>query len=168
MQAKSVVVTDMDAMFSLLQCNVEKNQRLIAESQSSVRAGNARHTSHCHSFLSISLNKLAVLDWLAEPLPCLVADDGASNRQTFDVVLAADCIYVHSPLAALVRCLQRYADESSVVLVTCEEHEPTSLQKFLKLAQECFDLDHLVDKQGNQRVHLFQLKKKSVECANAK
>jgi predicted nicotinamide N-methyase len=67
---------------------------------------------------------VAALDWTESPLP---------DYGSFDVVLAADCIYVHSPLAALVDVLQKYAKRGATILFAFEQHDDESVSKFMSL-----------------------------------
>jgi predicted nicotinamide N-methyase len=140
--AKKVVLTDMDAVFELLDSNVVANRCLLDESKQSQMIAKR-------------------LDWKTLPLPSLLNDDDDDDQKSFDIILAADCIYVHAPLESLINVLKHYSTPNvTKVLVTCEEHEPTSLQKFLQLAKQSeFSISHLIEKnvEKNQRVHLFQL-----------
>lgn len=137
MGAKHVVLTDMESVFDLLQHNVEQNKHLL-QPQSTMVA--------------------KPLDWTLEKLPSLLSDE----KEEFDLILAADCIYVHAPMQALIDVLKHYSTPGKTqILVSCEEHEPTSLQLFLKLAKKDFKINHIFEKkvEENQRVHVFELKR---------
>jgi predicted nicotinamide N-methyase len=80
--ARSVVLTDMDAVTDLLHRNVDSNRHLAQSDSSSL--------------------DVRVLDWNKRPLPSLSSD-------AFDVILAADCIYTHAPLKEFVAILSHYS-----------------------------------------------------------
>lgn len=93
------------------------------------------------------------LDWTDDPLPDL---------GTFDLIVAADCIYVHSPLDALVSVLERYSIPQTTILFTYEKHDPISAERFLALAgARHFRVDYLSVADEQQKVNTIQLHRES-------
>jgi predicted nicotinamide N-methyase len=93
------------------------------------------------------------LDWTDDPLPDL---------GVFDLIVAADCIYVHSPLDALVSVLERYSTAQSTILFTYEKHDPISAERFLALADaRHFRVDYLSMADEQQKVNTIQLHRES-------
>ena len=93
---------------------------------------------------------VAPLDWTDDPLPELGA---------FDVILAADCIYVYSPLEALVSVVQRFAKRDAVVLFSYECHDDTSIVRFNEIAaaKGLKPGEFLLRAAGEQKVNIVQL-----------
>jgi predicted nicotinamide N-methyase len=128
-----VVLTDMRNIVPLLQRNAELNAAACGDNAVVV----------CRD-----------LDWTDDPLPDLGSE--------FDLIVAADCIYVHSPLAALVAVLERYSKPHTTILFTYEAHDPLSIERFLALAgARGFTVDYLARANENQKVNTIQIHRSS-------
>jgi predicted nicotinamide N-methyase len=92
---------------------------------------------------------VAALDWTESPLP---------DYGSFDVVLAADCIYIHSPLARLVDVLQKFAKRGATVLFAFEQHDDESVSTFMSLlAERQISVQTLRPADERQRVNIVQI-----------
>ena len=94
------------------------------------------------------------LNWLDEPLPALLASDDEKN--CFDTILIADCIYKHAPLQALVNVICNYANENTRIWMTCEKHDPESFAAFERFAQASSLQIEPLTTQG--KVYTFELR----------
>jgi predicted nicotinamide N-methyase len=101
------------------------------------------------------------LDWTDDPLP----DLGGNG---FDLIVAADCIYIHSPLAALVAVLERYSAPHTTILFTYEAHDPLSIERFLALAgARGFTIEYLARADDHQKVNTIQIHRSSSSSSSS-
>jgi len=82
--------------------------------------------------------------------------DLATLSSSFDMILAADVMYVEESFPLLIKSLDDLADSQSIILLSCK-HRYESYMKFFTLLQAKFDFEVVW---YNQDLKVYRARKK--------
>lgn len=85
-----------------------------------------------------------------------VEEDIATFSPPFDVILAADVVYVEESFPLLIKSLDDLADSHTLVLLSCK-HRYESYMKFFQLLREKFDSEIVW---YNQDIKVYRCRKR--------
>ena len=115
-----------------------------------------RNTAPAEANLQLNRHNLEGRTITVSHLEWSVKEDITTFNLPFDVVLAADVVYVEESFPLLIKSLDDLTDSHTLVLLSCK-HRYESYMKFFQLLQEKFDSEIVW---YNQDIKVYRCRKK--------
>ena len=115
-----------------------------------------RNTAPAEANLQLNRHNLEGRTITVSHLEWGVKEDITTFNLPFDVVLAADVVYVEESFPLLIKSLDDLTDSHTLVLLSCK-HRYESYMKFFQLLQEKFDSEIVW---YNQDIKVYRCRKK--------
>jgi len=115
-----------------------------------------RNTAPAEANLQLNRHNLEGRTITVSHLEWGVEEDITTFNLPFDVVLAADVVYVEESFPLLIKSLDDLTDSHTLVLLSCK-HRYESYMKFFQLLQEKFDSEIVW---YNQDIKVYRCRKK--------
>lgn len=115
-----------------------------------------RNTAPAEANLQLNRHNLEGRTITASHLEWGVEEDIITFNLPFDVVLAADVVYMEESFPLLIKSLDDLTDSHTLVLLSCK-HRYESYMKFFQLLQEKFDSEIVW---YNQDIKVYRCRKK--------
>jgi len=114
LDAKEVVLTDLEYALPLMHENVERNRK-----------------DNCQSI------ECKACDWYKPPSISELCGDSDEP----DVILVADCVWLSHLISPLIHTLQTYAGDNTKVIITYQQRGKDAHELFMESIHDIFDVD---------------------------
>ena len=115
LDAKKVVMTDLEYALPLMEENVDRNREDL-------------------NYQSI---KCKACDWYKPPS----ISELCENSDGPDVILVADCVWLSHLISPLIHTLQTYAGDSTKVIITYQQRGKDAHEEFMQGIHDIFDVE---------------------------